>query len=80
MVAKAVAERILIGRPLSVHVKGVRVRKDILISIGGLVGRDDALAGFDELEVDVSTSAFLYAFQVYTYLGLLPFHAVARRL
>ena len=76
MVAKAVAERILIDRPLSVHVKGVRVRKDILISIGGLVRRNDALAGFDELKSMLvylpsdlfSTSALLWGCYLSTQL------------
>lgn len=80
MVAKAVAERILIDRPLSVQVEGVRVRKDILISIGGLVRCNDALASFDELEVNVSTSSLRSAFHICISLGLSPFHGAARQL
>lgn len=41
---KAKAERIRCE--FSMQVKGVRIREDIFVSVGGLVRRDNSLAGF----------------------------------
>jgi len=40
--------------PFPMHVEDVRIGEDLLISVGGLVRRDDALAGFDNLEAPMS--------------------------
>jgi hypothetical protein len=39
----------LFGSTLAVYVEGVRVRENIVISVSGLVGRDDTLACFNKL-------------------------------
>jgi hypothetical protein len=31
------------------HIERVWVREDVFVAVGGLVGGDDAFAGFDEL-------------------------------
>jgi len=31
------------------HVEGIGVGEDVFVAVGGLVGGDDAFAGFDEL-------------------------------
>ncbi len=48
VLAKSVAQGILLG-PVAVHVELVRVLKDVLVAVGGLVGSNDALARLDEL-------------------------------
>ena len=48
MRAVSVAQRIFLG-PAAVHVELAGVLKDVLVAVGRLVGRDDALAGLDGL-------------------------------
>jgi hypothetical protein len=31
------------------HIEGVRVGEDVLVTVSGLIGGDDAFTGFDEL-------------------------------
>lgn len=40
----------LFGSPLSVDVECIRVRKDVLVAVCGLVGGNDTFAGFDNLQ------------------------------
>lgn len=39
----------VVGVRGAVHVEDVRIREDFFISVAGGIGRDDALAGFDDL-------------------------------
>lgn len=50
MGAPAIAERLL-GATRTVHVEGIGVGEDVLVSVGGLVRDDEAVAGLDELYV-----------------------------
>jgi multidrug efflux pump subunit AcrA (membrane-fusion protein) len=48
MRAVSVAQGVFLG-PVAVHVELVGVLKDVLVAVGRLVGRDDALARLDSL-------------------------------
>jgi hypothetical protein len=49
MFAVAEAQRILALGPLAVHVEPVWVGEHLFVPVGGLVGGDDAVSGFDVL-------------------------------
>ncbi len=62
MLAVAESQRVLARGPCAVHVECVGIREDVLVAIGGLVGRDDALFGSDDLSGGVRKKGKQLAF------------------